>query len=257
MNKLKILKEYANNSKHCKGFDKIKIFYYCTKNHSSKFLPIKMTNQIKKVKLTDGKTYWFRDNWADTKVLSNYYTPDYEFKHLKNIKVIFDVGSNVGIVSKYLYKLFPKAEYYLFEPLKENFLISSLNCPFATVEKIALSDKNGFENFFVDNENIMASKIPYTYKQTIEKIRTIPAKDYVKLHGIKQIDLLKIDTEGSEIAILKGFKNLKNIKYIIAEVHSDLWLKQYLDLTKNDFNSDIIKQHNNLYIVYSKNKEIK
>ena len=42
------------------------------------------------------------------------------------------------------------------------------------------------------------------------------------LNNIKEIDLLKIDAEGSEYEIVKGcFKNLKNIKIILFEHHYD------------------------------------
>ena len=49
--------------------------------------------------------------------------PEYYFPEELKPKVIFDIGGNIGITSVYLASLFPEAQIYTFEPLKENFEI--------------------------------------------------------------------------------------------------------------------------------------
>ena len=51
--------------------------------------------------------------------------------------------------------------------------------------------------------------------------------DIIKNNKIRQIDLLKIDTEGHELQVLKGAGSFlkNNIKYILIEIHnSDIFL---------------------------------
>jgi hypothetical protein len=67
-----------------------------------------------------------------------------------------------------------------------------------------------------------------------EKIAVETIDDFIKINGINEIDLLKIDTEGYEINVLNGAKNtlLNNqIKLIFLEVGLD-----------NEFN----KRHQNM-----------
>ena len=73
------------------------------------------------------------------------------------------------------------------------------------------------------------------YKEVSIKQTTID--DYMFLNKIKEIDLLKIDAEGSEYEIVKGcFKNLKNIKIILFEHHyDDMIFKGYKFKDINDF----------------------
>ena len=56
------------------------------------------------------------------------------------------------------------------------------------------------------------------------------------LNNIKEIDLLKIDAEGSEYEIVKGCLKFKNIKIILFEHHyDDMIFKGYKFKDINDF----------------------
>ena len=73
-----------------------------------------------------------------------------------------------------------------------------------------LNIKN-YENFY--------KKIP---------IKIIKLDDYIEQKKIKKIDILKIDTEGFELNVLKGLKlNNKKIKFIYFEHHYDDMIKKY------------------------------
>ena len=52
-----------------------------------------------------------------------------------------------------------------------------------------------------------------------KKVKILPLNYFIKKFSIKNIDILKIDTEGFEEEVLKGInnKNFKKIKYIIIE----------------------------------------
>jgi FkbM family methyltransferase len=60
------------------------------------------------------------------------------------------------------------------------------------------------------------------------ELEAITLDEITKSIGLKKIDLIKIDAEGSEYEILKGSEyTLKLTKYLIIEVSTDL--KQILD----------------------------
>ena len=61
-----------------------------------------------------------------------------------------------------------------------------------------------------------------------EKVKTINLSKIIKLNKIKTIDLAKIDTEGHELEVLKGFKNnIKNVKYVLIEFRNDKIYRSY------------------------------
>jgi len=54
------------------------------------------------------------------------------------------------------------------------------------------------------------------------KVKTKKLYQLIKLNKIRNIDLVKIDTEGHELEVLKGIQqSIKNIKYILIEFHND------------------------------------
>ena len=54
------------------------------------------------------------------------------------------------------------------------------------------------------------------------KIRTIKLVNLINKEKLKEVDLLKIDTEGHELEVLLGLeKKIKLIKIILIEFHND------------------------------------
>ena len=73
-------------------------------------------------------------------------------------------------------------------------------------------------------------------------IKCIKLDNLLKKNKIKKIDLLKIDTEGHELQVMKGLgKYIKNVKYILIEFHiSNIYInydskKIHYYLKKNNF----------------------
>ena len=137
-----------------------------------------------------------------------------------NIKKIIDVGVASG--TEILLKNYPNAKYYLIEP-NESF--------FKTIENQILkkykgklfkcgADKfNGFKKLFIYGVSSSFYKRKNIKYNTYKKIRVFKLDTLLKNEKISKNTLLKIDTEGNELNILKGStKILKKINYLMLEV---------------------------------------
>ncbi len=133
---------------------------------------------------------------------------------------IFDVGSNAGQYATQVIKYLPEAQLHCFElipPIYEQ-LANNANLALDNVRLncAGLSDAKGKvdvtyypSNTFVGGVNPppWETRIPHLEARTITA-DVIKGDDYAAEHGISHIDLLKIDTEGHELFVLKGFEKL-------------------------------------------------
>ena len=138
---------------------------------------------------------------------------------------ILDIGANVGEFSLFCKRIWPSADILMIEGNDncEDDLIRT-NLPY----KIALlGNINKKVNFYINKENMKCTGSSY-YKEVTHHYDDpiIIEKDLVRLDDITsdKFDIIKIDTQGSELDIIKGGLNvIKNAKYVILEVAT----KQY------------------------------
>lgn len=145
-------------------------------------------------------------------------------------RCIFDVGANYGQTAIHYHELFSDATIYSFEPIAESFI--KLKDSTSHVDKIKCFDiafgdeKKEMEISLYDESNSQLNSLKVTddlrinnsLKQII-KVETL--NNFVIDHNIQQIDLLKIDTEGFELEVLKGSDSMlknKKIRAILCEV---------------------------------------
>ncbi len=138
---------------------------------------------------------------------------------IKNkIKVIFDIGSRDD--SDYLYF---NGEVHYFDPV-ESFITKLKNKP-------NTNSKSFYNNFGLSNETKNTYYYP-KYESFYNRINSCQicddvnkvilnvkrAKDYMDENNIKNIDFIKIDTEGYELNVIKGFEDyVQNINIIQFE----------------------------------------
>ncbi len=155
---------------------------------------------------------------------------DIRTRTTSDLNTIFDVGANVGQSADTYAKNLPNAQIYCFEPVYETFKelqarfsgTENVHCfqfAFGSEEKrveIALQEYS-IENSLLNHSNIAVSE-PVVVKTEIIQVTTIP--DFCQKYDIKQIDFLKVDTEGYDLEVLKGAESLledHRITYVQVE----------------------------------------
>jgi len=149
----------------------------------------------------------------------------YFYNNIKsNIKVIFDVGCRT--VSEFFNF---DHEVHYFDPVPQFIdIISNAQLrnarPF--FNKFGLSDENKGHFYFPKYESFhdrtISCKVSDENNKIILQLRT--AKDYIIKNQISEIDFLKIDTEGHELNVLKGFDRLLSIVNIIQFEYGGTYL---------------------------------
>ena len=155
------------------------------------------------------------------------------FKQLKDLKVIFDVGTRDD--TNYL-EIWPDSEHHLFEPNPEFFdeLVKKVEGKTNVhANKYGLGDKNQVMGYVTGLQSFVASAAinnPYATGNLLLPMKTLDT--YLLETGIKQIDFLKMDTEGYELKILLGATNwfhiIKFIQYEHWGKHNNLMIKGLL-----------------------------
>lgn len=144
----------------------------------------------------------------------------------KNKLTIFDVGANIGQSINRFRKKFKKAKIYSFEPnpkIYKNLIKIQKTDSNLKVFNFALSNKNSLAHLYRYKESGQNSLYPKKNERNFFiKINTQKISTFIKKNKIKKIDLLKIDTQGSEIDIIEGCGDyLKKILIIEIELIFD------------------------------------
>ena len=136
-----------------------------------------------------------------------------------NNEVVIDCGANFGDLYAWTLIKNLNINYISFEPSPRDFECVKLNCAGKKNNNIALSDKNGQTDFYLQSSSGDSSIIEPAsgFTKKIE-ISTIKLEDYIFNNNIKKIKFLKLEAEGYEPEILEGSKKILNrIEYIGAD----------------------------------------
>jgi FkbM family methyltransferase len=134
------------------------------------------------------------------------------------IRIFFDVGAHEGDTSCAALRAFREAKVFAFEPHPSTFakLAASQRSPRFTAVNMAMSDAAGDRAFFDYgpthnriNSLIPNAKYAVTFEVTTPSAITICASTidaFCAQHGIIP-DVIKIDTEGHELAVIRGARH--------------------------------------------------
>ena len=144
-------------------------------------------------------------------------------KLIPHAKVIFDVGAYIGDVTHKYLTMYSDADVWAFEPNPESY--DKLRERYNMNPRVfhtcgALSDVSGEKMYFsnraaytgsllsvVDKANIWVKSKELTPAEKYN-VDTMTIDEVCHLGFIERIDILKLDTQGSELMVLQGAKSL-------------------------------------------------
>jgi len=189
------------------------------------------------------------------------------FISLEEDDVVVDVGAHVGAFSVMSAKKLKKGVVISFEPNPDIYHILKLNVYLNRLKNIiplnvALADFAGKTGLVVPRDPSGGYLAPDVYgKRTFDvQVNTLDAVCLER--GIERVDFIKIHADGSEIAILKGAKNIlvdNNLSLVISSSRlrdSNLRSEMCKHLLDMGFNAKIggSPSHPTLYACKGKNR---
>jgi FkbM family methyltransferase len=164
------------------------------------------------------------------------------FKQLKDChytpQVVFDVGASNGVWSKLVDGLFPSATYHLFEPLadtmesytlhlaetlalKKNFHLHKIGLGNITQTQEMAIFLDGVGSTFLELDRIKSQQDSLKVTSRLETIAPFSVyrmDDYVEEKKLPLPQIVKMDTQGFELAIIEGgLKTLKSADILVLE----------------------------------------
>jgi len=170
------------------------------------------------------KLFWFirnnsRNAFKDQRIL------------LKNLEsgIILDVGAHIGDTVKLYRNYFPGYKIFCFEPFSEScdYLKKRfINDSNIKIVETALGSKDETKTLYVSNfSNLNSLQRPnerawgFADKKSVD-VETTTLDQFCYENDIKQIDILKLDVQGSELDVLLGSKTILakgNISLVYVE----------------------------------------
>jgi FkbM family methyltransferase len=144
-----------------------------------------------------------------------------------NVKVVFDVGAYEGQTTECYLHAFPCAQIYSFEPIAATYKSLSEHVskwPRVKAFQLAFADSNRtarIQLLPISGHNTLRNEVSqkgFSGRNELVRIRTLDS--FCAEQNITHIDLLKIDTEGFELEVLKGAEAMlraHQIQFIFAE----------------------------------------
>ena len=163
------------------------------------------------------------------RIVPDYFPYEAQKRLVTNLApVIFDVGAHVGGMSRKYRGDFPGSMIYAFEPAPDSYAqlekFAAIDGRIHTLQA-ALSDSRGELTFYINASQATNSLLPtepeiekywgqgpigapaLATKKTVA-VQAETLDDFCREKGIAFIDILKIDAQGGEFAILKGARQL-------------------------------------------------
>jgi FkbM family methyltransferase len=152
-------------------------------------------------------------------VLEEYKLPD-DFRP----STIVDLGSNVGISVLYFKARYPDARVIAVEAHPEAFARLARNTEHlegVDLVQAAVADREGTLPMYVGGESWAATVNPGGGRDNVVEVPATTLDRVIGEHGLDSIDLLKMDIEGSEIAVLRSAEAPRQARMMVFEFHQE------------------------------------
>jgi FkbM family methyltransferase len=158
---------------------------------------------------------------------------DYFFVSKKAGPFILDCGSNIGMSIVFFKALYPKAKIIGFEPEESTYALLEKNIAsngFKEVQlhQVALGMEDATISFFVDPET-PGSLAMSTIRSRLLKKEIVVRQRKLSTYIDREVDLLKLDVEGAELAVLQDLVStgtITRINQMIVEYHHNIHKNQ-------------------------------
>jgi FkbM family methyltransferase len=131
--------------------------------------------------------------------------------------IVFDVGANTGQSSLKFLQTYPESKIYAFEPIEATFNELKTNVSSfdnVSVYQLGLGDKVEKKEIYIYRDSVLSSCVSNSPWRSAEDSISSVTLDIDTLdrfcleHKIDYIDLLKVDTEGFDLNVIKGAQGL-------------------------------------------------
>jgi FkbM family methyltransferase len=162
--------------------------------------------------------------WTSRDILAGKTYPFLPF--VPDVRVVFDVGANCGATSVHFARHYPDAQIHSFEPGSGPRAILERNAAGRAnvhVHAIGLSSVDGVVPLYKgDGDSGMGSVFHRAVNlDESEPVQLRVGGDWAAEKGIDRVDVLKVDVEGSEVAVLEGLAPLLHtVKVLYLEYDS-------------------------------------
>jgi FkbM family methyltransferase len=165
------------------------------------------------------------------------------------VPVLLDVGANHGAYARYMHALSPQARIYAFEPHPrtfENLRARLAGLPGVTPVNAAMGAASGRLQLFdfagadgSTQASLDEAAVKFFGGETIaHDVAVTTIDEFMAEQGIAEIDLLKIDTEGFDLAVLKGARDalarraIKTIQFefIPADIAMHVTMRDFFEV---------------------------
>lgn len=171
-------------------------------------------------------------SFNETSLISSFF----QFLHIKN-GTMLDIGGHIG---SSVMSFAPLGwNIFTFEAQEDNYKELSLNTKrFSNVKcvKTLVSDINGSRKFYVSSKHWGIHSIkPFheTHTQSVN-LHSITLSKFVVDNNIKHVDFLKIDVEGADYLVIKGFDFKKDSPTLVMCEFMDIRTIPYFDYSASD-----------------------
>lgn len=156
---------------------------------------------------------------------SIYEDQEYAVSDTAPVRNIIDIGANIGLSAIYFKTSHPAASIYCFEPCSTSFALLEHNiAKLANVQawQLAVSDFDGEAALKIHAANSGQNSL-VGQDANFASSETVPVRDACALLqelALAEIDILKVDTEGSELPIMRSLVPLlPQVRHILVETH--------------------------------------
>lgn len=160
-------------------------------------------------------------------------------KRLPNfsMQVVFDVGANIGQTTEGILEQYPSARVFAFEPVSATFtqFVSRFGgLPNVKANRLALSSTCTMGKVRSSGTSVGNSLTQKegTADNPVEPVELITGDVYCAQNGIEHINYLKVDTEGFDLEVLKGFHRMigsQSIDLLQVEASMNPFNKRHID----------------------------